>query len=234
VADYKDDSLDLNYPNNDTKEIIRRLKKIKHSVFDKIYPYSLEDSQVNYANIQQKVKEITKHVEANDVFILYVSGHGVTDDKNGNYYFIPYACPNTNDVDLEKQAISHDKLQRIIANVGTSKSAVFLDTCESGGMVDKQGSLDASVQRFGKGLGRAIIAGASSKQNALDGYKKHGFFTYTVLDAMDKTEHYGVDKELSINEIAGYIKYVLPKISNNAQKPTIYLNGDTTFSIGGM
>lgn len=162
----------------------------------------------------------------------------MTDDKSGNYYFIPYACPNSDNVDLETQAISHDKLQRIIEEVGSSKSAVFLDTCESGGMVEKQGSLDASVKRFGGNIGRAIIAGATSKQNALDGYKKHGIFTYTVLDAMNKTEYYGVDKELSVNDIAEYVKFVLPKLAKekygHEQKPTIYLNGDTTFSVGGL
>ena len=55
---------------------------------------------------------------------------------------------------------------------------------------------------------------------------------------MNKTEHYGVDKELSVNDIAEYVKYVLPKLAKekygHEQKPTIYLNGDTTFSVGGL
>jgi len=55
---------------------------------------------------------------------------------------------------------------------------------------------------------------------------------------MDKTEHYGIDSKLSINEIAEYTKYILPKLAKenfgHEQKPTIYLNGDTSFALGGI
>ncbi len=60
--------------------------------------------------------------------------------------------------------------------------ALLLDTCESGSVASE--SFSSSIQRFGANTGVAIIAGATSKQNAIDGYKKHGIFTYTVLDAM--------------------------------------------------
>jgi len=61
---------------------------------------------------------------------------------------------------------------------------------------------------------------------------------YTLLDAMNNSVVYGRDKRLSINEIAEDIKYTLPKIAKEAfeheQKPTIYMNGDTTFAVGGI
>jgi hypothetical protein len=98
--------------------------------------------------------------------------------------------------------------------------------------------INTSVNRFGGEVGSAIIAGASSKQNAIDGYKQHGIFTYTVLDAMNNKQVYSFDNKLSINEVAGYTKFLLPKIAkekfHHEQKPTVYLNGDTTFAIGGI
>jgi hypothetical protein len=98
--------------------------------------------------------------------------------------------------------------------------------------------LSTSVSRFGGNVGSAIIAGASSKQNAIDGYKEHGIFTYTLLDAMTNKKVYSFDDKLSINEIAEYVKFKLPTLAKEAfsheQKPTIYLNGDTTFAVGGL
>ncbi len=99
-------------------------------------------------------------------------------------------------------------------------------------------SFSSSIQRFGANTGVAIIVGATSKQNAIDGYKKHGIFTYTVLDAMGNKKVYSFDDKLSINEIAEYTKYLLPKLAKenfgHEQRPTIYMQGDTSFAIGGI
>jgi len=138
---------------------------------------------------------------------------------------------------VTKNAINQDEFKKIMSQIKAVKSVILLDTCESGSMASRD-LVNTSVNRFGGNVGSAIIAGATSKQNAIDGYKKHGIFTYTILDAMDKTQHYGVDSKLSINEVAEYSKYMLPKLAkekfNHEQKPTIYMNGDTTFSIGGI
>jgi len=64
-----------------------------------------------------------------------------------------------------------------------------------------------------------VIAGATSKQNAIDGYKKHGIFTYTILDAMKNKKVYSFDDKLSINEIAEYTKYLLPKLQKRIFGP---------------
>ena len=87
-------------------------------------------------------------------------------------------------------------------------------------------------------MGSTIFAGATSKQNAIDGYKKHGIFTYTLLDAMSNKKVYDFQDRLTIGDIAKYVKYLLLKIAkeefNHVQKPTIYMQGDTSFAIGGL
>ena len=235
INDYKDDSLDLKFPNNDADKLSQKLKEIGKSVFGTVNTYALKDSQVTKEQIAKKVNEIAQKVDVNDVFVLYISGHGITNDKDGDYYFIPYGCANGSDV--TKTAISQKIFKEIMSQIKAVKSVILLDTCESGTMASKD-LLNTSINRFGGNVGSAIIAGASSKQNAIDGYKKHGIFTYTLLDAMDNKKVYSFDDKLSINEVAEYIKYKLPKIAKEAfsheQKPTIYLNGDTTFAIGGL
>jgi len=169
----------------------------------------------------------------NDVFVLYISGHGITNDKDGDYYFIPYGCPNG--ADVTQKAISQEQFKKWIAELQTSKFTILIDTCESGSVA--QQSFASSVQRFGTNSGVAIIAGATSKQNAIDGYKKHGIFTYTILDAMKNKKVYSFDDKLSINEIAEYTKYLLPKLAKenfgHEQRPTIYMQGDTSVCYWG-
>ncbi len=224
----------MRFPNNDAKELAEKVKEIGKKVYKNVYVYSLKDSEVTKENIQKKIKEIAPRVGANDVFVLYVSGHGITLDETGDYYFVPYDAPNGSDI--TKTGISQDDFKKLISQIIAPKMALLLDTCESGSVASE--SFSSSIQRFGTNTGVAIIAGATSKQNAIDGYKKHGIFTYTVLDAMGNKKVYSFDDKLSINEIAEYTKYLLPKLAKenfgHEQRPTIYMQGDTSFAIGGI
>jgi WD40 repeat protein len=236
IADYQDDSLDLTYPNNDADKMIAKVKEIGKPIFSNVYTYALKDSQVTLEQIEAKVKEIAPKVGVEDVFVLYISGHGITNEGDGDYYFIPYDAPNDEKV-VTQRAISQPTITNLLTKTKTSKSVILLDTCESGSMAS-EGSLDSSMQRFKENAGRAIIAGATAEQNARDGYKEHGIFTYTLLDAMNNKKVYDFRDRLTVSDIAKYVKHILPKLSQEAfgaeQKPVVYLNGDTTFDIGGL
>jgi hypothetical protein len=235
INDYSDDELDLKFPNNDAKELSSRLKTIGKPIFEHVYTYALKDSQVTTEQIDTKVEEIAKRVKPNDVFVLYISGHGITNESDGDYYFIPYDCPNG--ADVTKKAINQLAFKKITSRINTPKTVILLDTCQSGSMASQE-LVNTSVNRFGGNTGVAIIAGASSRQNAIDGYKKHGIFTYTILDAMSNKKVYDFQDRLGIGDIAKYVKYLLPKLAKeefgHEQNPTVYLNGDTTFAIGGI
>jgi WD40 repeat protein len=236
IADYQDDRLDLSFPNNDAKELNATFHKIAKPIFGKVYAYALNDAEVRYEKVVQEVKQIAKNVGPNDVFVFYLSGHGKTDGGNGDYYFIPYACRSG--ADIRKDAISQNQLKRIMEHVPTSKSVILLDTCDSGSMANKRSIDDSSVKRFGGNVGRTIIAGATAKQDAIDGYKEHGIFTYVVLDAMNNEKLYDYRDKLTVSHIAIYLKDILPKLSKehfgHEQQPVIYQHGDTTFDIGGL
>ncbi len=68
----------MRFPNNDAKELAEKVKEIGKKVYKNVYVYSLKDDEVTKENIQKKIKEIAPRVGANDVFVLYVSGHGIT------------------------------------------------------------------------------------------------------------------------------------------------------------
>ncbi len=235
INDYKDNKLNLKFSNNDANAISSKFKEIGKPIFKNIYTYSLKDAQVTRWQMKNKFKEIAQNINVNDVFILYISGHGISNQIDGNYYFIPYDCPNG--ADITKKAISQHDFMELMSQIKAVKSVILLETCESGSMVSKE-LIETSVNRLGANIGSAIITATSSKQSSIDGYKGHSLFTYTLLDAMSNKMAYGIDGELSIYEMAEYIKFKLPKIAkeafNHEQKPTIYLNGDTTFAIGGI
>ena len=60
-----------------------------------------------------------------------------------------------------------------------------------------------------RATGRAIIVASSKDQVALEVYKGHGVFTYTLLEAL-RGKGYGTDNKITIKELAVYVEDVLP------------------------
>ncbi len=106
-----------------------------------------------------------------------VSGHGITLDETGDYYFVPYDASNGSDI--TKTGISQDDFKKLISQIRAPKMALLLDTCESGSVASE--SFSSSIQRFGANTGVAIIAGATSKQTQLMGIKNMGFLPILCL-----------------------------------------------------
>ena len=55
------------------------------------------DRDVTAANLQREFERLSKIVQPDDVFVLYIAGHDVTED--GYYYFVPYDA-NYSDFDF--------------------------------------------------------------------------------------------------------------------------------------
>ena len=80
------------------------------------------------------------------------------------------------------------ELKRAIGNIPTTKKLVLLDTCHSGALGDALALTtrgledDAAVKILSTGaVGSAVLAASSSQQQALEGQKGHGLFTWVVV-----------------------------------------------------
>ena len=231
VDDYKEADFKLKYSNNDATAILKKMKGVTKSTFKNIYGYSLKDKEVVRGNISKKFAEIAKKVDVEDVFVLFIAGHGTMNDQDGNYYFIPYDFLREDKV-VEK-AISQQDLMRAMAQIPATKSVILIDTCHAGSFDENLQT--TAMERLTTTVGRAIISASSANQVALEGYENHGVFTYSLLDSLDNAKVYGFDDKLSISEIANYLKYILPKRTMKKwgykQEPKSFLQGND-FVIG--
>ena len=214
VSDYNDDSYDLKYPVNDVIKIKEKIEQKSKSVYKNIYTYEVHDSKVSHDNINKVFDEISKKIEINDAFILYIAGHGVT--KDGLYQFVPH---NTNN------KISINEIKKNLSKINTNKSLVLLDTCQSGAIIDEV----STVNRLSKDDNRNYIVASSSDQVALEGYKNHGVFSYSVLDGFEKA-YFAGDDELLVYNLGNYVKRLVPKLTKKEfyfeQKPEFYFADD--------
>lgn len=200
VSDYKDDNFDLNYPVNDVKKVKEMIQQKSKSVYKNIYTYELHNKDVTLENINTTFDKIKDKIKINDAFILYIAGHG--ESKDGLYQFIPYDATNK---------ISINDIKSNLSKLQNNKSLVLLDTCQSGAALD---SIDetATANRLAYDDNRNYIVASSKNQVALEGYKNHGVFTYSVLDGFEKAYFPG-DDDLFVHTLGDYIKRNVPKIS---------------------
>ena len=207
VNNYQDRSLTLTYANNDAEAMVREIARIGKPMFNHVYAYELKDSQVTQANMVKKFKEIGEVVQKDDVFVLFIAGHGDLDETTAKYYFIPYDCPNG--AELSRHAISQMTLLKALSNIETRKSVVLLDTCKSGGFINKELEIQV-LKKIKERSGRAILSASSKTQYANEGFNGHGAFTSTLLDGIKNREVYGYDHKLTITELADYVQTELP------------------------
>jgi hypothetical protein len=208
VNEYDDSRVnDLQYTSNDADAIVKNIKDVGKSVFKNIYSHSLKEKMVTKENIFKTFKEIGEKTTANDVFLLFISGHGEFDKILKEYFFIPATCRV--DDDLEKKAIGQKVLFNALSYIQAGKSILLLDTCQSGGIINKELE-NSTLKEFGSRTGRAILSASTKSQYAREGYKNHGVFTYTILEALKDKENYYRGK-IYIHDLARYVKEEMPK-----------------------
>ena len=121
VDKYRDGDLRLKYSLNDAKAIIESMKKKSATLFDGFYVYELYDEQVTKDSLDKKFTEIGKKTGREDVFLLFVAGHGITNDKDGGYYFLPVDFRYTGEEAIAAQGISMNDFKRYLTHIQAMK-----------------------------------------------------------------------------------------------------------------
>lgn len=217
INKYRDHDLWLKYAVPDAQALADELRSAARPIFKDIKVTILTDEQATTTGIEKAFKQISQDIKSNDLFILYLAGHGLTFD--GRFHYIPQEFVYRNEDSVPKEAIAQERIQQWLASIAALKSVVLLDTCNSGsyaeamsrGMAEK-----TAIDKLTRATGRATIVASSKTQVALEGYEGHGVFTYALLEGLkgeaDRKAGNG-DGQISINEVAQYIGDEVPRIT---------------------
>ena len=217
---------------NDARTLGDDLKQAGASLYDDVTVTYALNADATKEKLEKIVERLAKEIQPRDTFILYAAAHGIS--ENGRFYLIPqdfHGKPS----DLVRSAISQDELQDWLANrVKARKAIVLLDTCESGALVAGHSrsrtdgpASDAAVGRLHEATGRPVLTAAASGEPALEGYKKHGVFTWAVLDALRKGDTNG-NGTIELSELVAHVQNVVPTISaelSGAGRGTVGISG---------
>ena len=215
VNKYRDRSLQLNYAVPDATSIAQKFGTGKGSLYQSVTVTELLDANVTKTGIESAFNSLSAKIKPDDVFVLYLSGHGMT-HTDGDYYFIPVDFLYRSSEDIPDKGISKKFLTENLGKILAQKSLILLDTCNSGSFIS-QGqrgiSEKTAIDRLNRATGQAIISASSDAQVAMEGYNGHGIFTYVVLEALSGKADMNKDGYVSISELSQYVDDKVPDLS---------------------
>ena len=158
--------------------------------------------------------DIAGKAQPSDVFVLYLAGHGKTVD--GRYYFIPQDFVVDGELNeksigeaVKVKAIAQEQWQRWFASIPARKSVILFDTCDSGTLTGdasetQQLERGAANDRLAQATGRSILTASGGSEEALEGYRGHGLFTYELLEAIAQADGDN-NGTVELTELAAYV-----------------------------
>jgi hypothetical protein len=225
VSDYRDRALQLRYAADHAKALVDTLRRQGQRLFARVEVTSLLDRDVTVGKLEAAFRDLAGKVQADDVFIIYLAGHGMTLD--GEYHFIPADVIYENAQVLRAGSVQQERLQRWLGAIQAQKSLILLDTCASGAFVTalsgtvtqlasaRDLSEKGAIDKLMRATGRAVIAASTERQFALEGYSGHGVFTYTLLQGLRGEADAQGDRDgaITVDELSAYVAKEVPRIT---------------------
>jgi WD40 repeat protein len=214
---YRDIKKKLNYARSDA-ETLAKAFGLAGTGFYRGEPVvkTLFDEDVTAEKLEAAFNEMAGMLQATDMFVFYVAGHGKT--LNGDFHFVPPAISSFTEDAIKKESFGPDQLSAWFAKIKALKSIWVFDTCESGS-ADKlfkrdAASDDAALQRLRRETGRPIFMAAGEEQAALEGYRKHGLLTYALVEGIARA---GRGDHVQLYDLADYVRAEVPKLSRELE-----------------
>ena len=216
VTNYRDRALarGVAFAADDARAVGTAFERGSRGLHAQVRVRVLPDEQATRDGIEAAGRTLAADVKPDDTVVIYLAGHGVT--AGGDYHFVPWETRYTNFDALTSQSLSADRLRQLLAAIPARKVLVLLDTCSAGRFSLVKGrEIDdkASLDRFQRVSGRAVIAATADEKMALEGEGQHGVFTFALLRALEGAADKDRDGLVSVSEIAEYIDEQVPAIT---------------------
>jgi hypothetical protein len=221
IEKYKDQSFTLKYASNDVLNLMQTIQQYSSPLFKDIIIEPLTDQNATLAAIKSAFERIPQKVATDDVFLLYLSGHGFATD--GKFYFLPQDFIYSDPTSWEKRAITQDMLVKFMSIIPAGKLLFIIDACNAS-VLDKQFDKIAfsggqskgiaeitAVDRLFHSTGRCGLYASADSTIALAGYNNGSLYTNVLLEGLRGAASNG--DYVSISDLAAYLEKKVPDVS---------------------
>ena len=220
IKDFANPRLALKYSVADAELFASTLETRGKGLFSSVHVKRLfKPAETTNTAITAALRQARQDVGPEDLFVFYVASHGTVDD--GQYLLITSNVGSTATAKLKQDALTQDSLKEMISNIPASKKLVVLDTCSAGqlgdaiqvAMLTRGMSDDTAMKVLSRAVGSTVLSAATSVQEALEGYKGHGLFTYVIVEGLNGAADADKDGFVKTLELADYVDSQVPELA---------------------
>lgn len=217
----------LEFADADARALYEFLQQPEAGNFSRDNMLLLANEDATTAKIRAALTSFVSRAEANDVLLIFFSGHGASDPNAPlNHYIITH---DTSYFDISHTAISMAELRRYIDSNVKSKQLIFLlDACHSGGVSTKgirslpNNLWNLYLKQLYDGKGRAIITSSDVDQvskESVEWGNGHGVFTYFLLEGLKGNADDNRDRLVTLGELFRYVRDKVEEATARQQTP---------------
>lgn len=220
INQYQSSELELNYAVADARAVAEtftgQLQDSKRNTSKTL----LLDLDATGQQLRQRLHALTQ-LGADDVAIVYLSGHGVVHD--GQWYFLPREAQSLEDPrHVKAVGLAADELANAITRAPVQKVLLAVDACQSGAVVDSFESFFQlkALQQVADDSGVHVLTATRADQLAPEfSQLGHGLFTYTLLkglqpvDGRYPADNWPADGNLTVSELKRYVFTYAPLLA---------------------
>ncbi len=232
ISDYDKAGLKLSFADDDARDFSDNAKAQAGRLYETVDVKLLTDKDASAENIRGALGWLEEKVGPEDVGLLFMAGHGITDAKQ-RFYFLPVGGDPE---DLRGTSIGETEIRETISALA-GKALFFIDACHSADSL-KGDVAAADVTAVINRMARAdsgVVMFASSGGNELSLERSdwsNGAFTEALLAGVMGGADYEKDGSISTAELNLWLSTQVKKLTANRQN-AVMLKPDTVpdFSI---
>ncbi len=198
ISDYPGMENDLRLPHNDAATMQWLYKENRHAKV-----CLLINDKANVANVKKALQKMVNIATADDIVVMFFSGHGV---KGG---FICY-----------DGFLYYSDIYAAMASCKSNNKMVFADACFSGAM--RQGKNNASSNGNKTGNVMFFLSCRSNEKSIETPKMTNGFFTYALQHGLRGGADKNRDRIITSKELFDYVSMKVKKESGNRQHPVMW------------
>ena len=230
ISNYQLPQYKLGFAAKDAKDFAEAMIRQKGRLYRDVQARTLVNEQASLPSILASLKWLTETVEAGDLGMLFLAGHGMN-GPTSQYYFLPY---EGNHRQLAETGLPEAALRDTLGRM-RGKALFFVDTCYGGNAV---GTASRELARLANDLAAAengVVVFASSSGRQLSEENNawgNGAFTKAVLAGLSGGADLTNTGRITFKALDFFISEEVNKLTAGRQTPvTISPLGVPDFAI---
>jgi WD40 repeat protein len=224
VSDYAAPNLKLGYAAEDAGNFATALQNQRGGLYGVVETRLITDRDATRSSVVEGLEWLEKQVTSRDVGVVFIAGHGVSDEKQ-NYWFLPAdAIPER----MRTTAVSQYDIKRTLQAL-PGKALLFLDTCHAGQAMangTRRGTVDvnALVNEL-SAAENGVIAFASSTGREVstecDDWNNGAFAKAIVEGLVEGRADLLRNGAITLSELDAYVANRVKTLTGGEQRPVL-------------